>query len=137
MEEKKVTKEELREYLRGVLHFETEDLLAECVDHLHEGRSIVLDALSYLGNGRHEKRTLKYRYKYKMIVPILDKNNRLYSTDLFISPKENAEKGCYGVYCVTRQLAIGLVNVLETDYSNERFGHGYRDGKYGSFKIKK
>ena len=137
MEKKKLTKKEIRGAVVTIMRFETEELLNEIVDGIYDGYSVIVDALSYRGNGSYVRRNSKDRYKYKMIVPILDKYNNLYSTDLHEGGVENAIKGDYGIYRATRQLVIGVIVKIETDYKIERFGFGYRDGNYGIYKLVK
>ncbi len=135
MNTKTLTKEEVRDALKKVMYFETDELLQEATKILCEGKSVLVDGLTYLGNGQHTRRTNKKRYKYKMIVPIVDSQGSLYSTDLFEGNVKNAITGKYGVYIVTRQLCIDVVGGIDTDYDIERFDFGYKDDKYGRFKV--
>ena len=136
MEEKRLTKEEVKKALENILHFENDLDLDWSVDKLLGGDSIVVDALAYIGNGKWVKRESKKRYKYKMIVPILDKNNNLYSTDLFSGDIKNAICGKYAIYRATRQKVINVGGRVDTDYSLDRFEFGYKDGSYGIFLLK-
>jgi len=130
-----LTKEELSSALRNVMDFETEDLFNKVLSCLISGDSALIDAISYIGNGRYVQRNLKKRYKYKLIVPIVDRNMNLYSTDLYEGSAERAIKGEYGIYRHTRQLCIDFISKIPTDYDKNRFDYGYRDEEYGISKI--
>lgn len=135
MESKQLTKEELGVSLKKIMHFETDEIFNKVLLGLASGRSVLVDAIAYIGNGRYVKRTLKKRYKYKLITPILDNQNNLYSTDLYEGGAENALKGPYGIYVCTRQMCIDFITTVDTDYSVDRFDFGYKDGKYGTYKL--
>jgi len=135
MQEKIITKEELSNSIKNVMSFETEDIFKKVINALLEGKSVLLDAVSYIGNGRYVDRGLKKRYKYKLIAPILDNNNNLYSTDLYEGGAERAIKGEYGIYRATRQLCVDFISEIEPDYNKERFDFGYKNEEYGIYKI--
>jgi protein involved in sex pheromone biosynthesis len=135
MNEIKLSKEEIGKKLKDVLHFDDDFTFNKTVEGLSEGYSVVLDAVAYIGNGRCVDRNKKKRYQYKMIVPILTDHGQFYSTDLFEKSSKNAIDGSYALYQHTRQLAVGIVGVVDTVYSPERFEFCYRDGKYGFNKL--
>jgi len=135
MDTKKFTKKEVEKMVREVMFFEKKEHFNAVVKAIHNGSSVVVDGLSYIGNGKYVNRNLKKRYKYKMLVPIVDKYNNLYSTDLYEGGAERAIKGQYAIYRITRQLAIGIVAIIETDYNVDRLDWGYRDDKWGYYKI--
>lgn len=113
-------------------------LLDRVTEGICAGKSVLIDAVGYLGNGRYEKENKRGRYKYKLFVPIMDKHGRLYSTDLFSGGSGNAVKGNYGIYYCTRQLVVDVIEDFEADYRDERFEFGYRKGdndRYGQFKV--
>ena len=110
-------------------------LLDEVTDGLCAGYSVLVDALCYRGNGNYDKPNKKDRYRYKLIVPIVSNSNDFYSTDLFSGDAENAIKAKYGIYTYTRQWLIKVVAKVEADYSIDRFGNGYKEEKYGIYKL--
>lgn len=122
---------EICEALRDVMHFESDDILIDCATAIQSGKSVILDALAYLGNSRWEHPGKKDRYRFKMIIPVFDNDHRIYSTDLFKVNSEHARNACYGIYSHTRQMATSVVQKVDPVISIERFGHGYQDGKYG------
>lgn len=130
-----MARKEVEWSVSSIMKFDTDELFKEVVDSLCSGFSVVVDAVAYMGNGRYERRNKKARYRFKMITPIADKCGLLYSTDLFEGGAENAIKGHYGIYRATRQLVVGVVAKVETDYNIERFGFGYKDGSYGIYKV--
>lgn len=135
MREINLTKEEIREKIKKILYFDEEWLLNKTVEDLSKGYSVVLDAVTYIGNGRWVDPGKKKRYQYKMIVPILTNDGNFYSTDLYEKSSKNAIDGAYALYIHTRQLAVSLVGVVNTDYRPERFEFGYKDGSYGFNKL--
>lgn len=134
METKILTKEEVKGAVKNIMDFESDETLDQVVEGLCEGYSVVVDALTYLGAGSYTKRSKKDRYRYKVIVPILTEKGNFYSTDLF-KDMANAVKAHYGTYFKTQQLVIDFVAKIATDYSNERFSFGYKDGSYGIYKL--
>lgn len=131
---KKLTRDEVWWSVTSILHFDTPEIRENLVDALIAGKSVVLDALSYIGNGKWVSPKKQGRYKYKMIVPIATNLDVLYSTDLFVD-LEDATRGKYGVYSHTRQMAVKIVLLLYTDYEIERFDFGYKDGSYGIYSL--
>lgn len=131
------TKEEIKQSLKNILYWDNDLDLDFAIDTLSKGESIVIDAISYIGNGKWVNKLSKNRYKYKMIVPIMDKNNNLYSTDLFEGDIKNAICGKYGIYRATRQKCVNVVAKVDTNYSLNRFDFGYKDGIYGIYGIYK
>lgn len=129
MKEKKMTREEVREYVRKIMSWETDELLEAVLDHIIKGEAVMVDALPYMGNGKYDKS--RKRYRYKVITPILG-NYTFYSTDLF-QEADHAMSASYEIYTHTRQLVIKIVGTV--GYDPERMGHGYRDGGYGIFKL--
>lgn len=134
-EEKKLSRDQISEALQNILSFESGELFDSVLNSLHAGKSVLIDALAYMGNGKHENRKKKKRYRFKMIVPIVSNNGSLYSTDLYEGGSENAMKGRYAIYRATRQMAVELIAEIETDYRIERFEHGYREDSYGFYKV--
>lgn len=133
-----MAREEVREAVKRVMTWDFgnggEELLNAVTDGICDGKSVVVDAVSYLGNGKYEKENKRGRYRYKMFVPFVDKNGHIYSTDLFVDMKHSI-KATYEVYSFTRQLVIEVVAKIDTDYSLERFGHGYTAEKWGIERI--
>lgn len=121
----------LKEKLLKVMHFENEQVLDEAVEALDSGRSVLLETELYCGNG-------KWRlgeYRYKMIVPSVDKTGRLYSTDVF-KTHSAAIEATYEIYICTRQNVLRVVRVLPADLSDNRYGFGYTQDSYGRFTLK-
>lgn len=116
----------MKDAVKKVMYFDTDALLDEVVALLSNGKSVVVMTELYLGNGKWKLD----KYRYKMLVPVADKSGCLYSTDVFPSV-ENAIAGEYGIYRATRQNAKKVVMSLEADISNERYGWGYTEEKYG------
>jgi hypothetical protein len=135
METKQFKKEDIEKMVHEVMFFEKPEIFNSVVKAICNGDSVVVDGLCYKGNGQYVNRNLKKRYKYKMLVPIVDKYDNLYSTDLYEGNKENAIKGEYAIYRITRQLAIGIVCIVETDYKLKRFDFGYTQDNWGQYKI--
>jgi len=135
MKTKKVSKEQLKGIVSNIMEFETDELLEKAVNSLFEGYSVIVDAVCYIGNGRYVDKKSKKRYKYKMIVPILDNYNNLYSTDLYQENSSNAIMAKYAIYRATRQKVVDVVAGIKTDYSLNRFDFGYKNGEYGIFKM--
>lgn len=136
MKTKKLSLEDIKKYLKNIIIFEDMEMLDEAAQAISKGYSVVLDALSYRGNGHWVKANERGRYKYKMIVPIFSNDGVFYSTDLYKGGAENAIRGKYAIYRATRQLVFGIVAKVEADYDIKRFEHGYADGSYGIFKLK-
>lgn len=139
MEIKEISRDEVRESIKKIMVWDYdnggEELLDNIVNRICKGRSVLIDAVSYLGNGKYVKENKRGRYKHKLIVPIVDNNGNIYSTDLYKGHSDNAVNGRYAIYTYTRQWALYVIEDFETDYQIERFEHGYRDDKWGSFKI--
>lgn len=134
---KRMTEEEVRESVERVMSWDDEQLLDEVVQAICDGKSVVVNALSYIGNGKYVKENTRGRYKYKMFVPFVDKNGHIYSTDLFKGHISNAKKASFEIYSFTRQLVIEVVEVFETDFNTawDKFGHGYTPEKWGQNRI--
>ena len=138
MKPKKLNRiDEIKESLKKIMIFEDVQMLNEAAEGISDGYSIVVDALSYRGNGHWVAANRKDRYKYKMIVPIMSNSGILYSTDLFKGGMENAINGKYAVYSGTRQLVLGVLAKIQPDFDNNRFESGYKDGNYGINILKK
>lgn len=135
METKQLTKEEIKIAVSNIMNFEKDELIDEISGGLYDGYSVLIDAVSYIGNGRWVNPKLKKRYKYKLIAPIVDDYNNLYSTDLYELNAEYAINGHYGIYTATRQMCIGIISIIKANYSIEKFMPGYRDAKYGIYKL--
>lgn len=139
VKERKMSRHEVEQAIRKVMVWDFgnggEELLAEITRGICDGKSVVVDAVSYIGNGRYVKEGTKDRYQYKMFVPFVDKRGNIYSTDLFKGSKENAIKATYEIYTCTRQWVIKVVDVIDTDYSLNRFGHGYTPDDWGIERI--
>lgn len=138
---KRMTEDEVRESVKRVMSWDFgnggEQLLEEVTQAICDGKSVVVDALTYKGNGNYAKESERGRYKYKMFVPFCDKNGSIYSTDLFKGSINGAKKASYEIYSHTRQLVIGVVEVFDTDYETawKKFGHGYTPEKWGQNRI--
>ena len=136
-----MTEDEVRESVKRVMTWDFgnggEELLEQITQAICDRKSVVIDAVSYLGNGKYVKHNTKGRYKYKMFVPFVDKNGNIYSTDLFKGNINNAKTAIYEIYSFTRQLVIEIVEVLDTDFATawNRFGYGYTPEKWGQNMI--
>jgi hypothetical protein len=120
----------VRDELKSVMYFETDELLEDVAERIAEGRSVLVMAEQYLGAGKWKLG----KCRYKLLVPVLDKDGRLYSTDLF-EKTEPALDGKYGIYQFTRQNAIKIILSCDADLRDERFGHGYTEEKYGRIPV--
>lgn len=133
---RRLTEEEVREAVKKVMTWETEKPLDRVVQAICDGKSVIVDAVCYRGNGRYESSRAKDRYKYKMFVPFVDKRGNIYSTDLF-KEFEYAKDATFEVYTFTRQKVLGVVAIFETDWNTawERFGFGYTERDWGQERI--
>lgn len=130
----KKTKKDIEKAVRDMMEFEEGTNLFNLIVYaLSQKKSVIVDAVVYIGNGRHEKKTKKNRYRYKMIVPIMDDMGNLYSTDLFNGEPKYAEKSSYEIYRHTRQLVVDVVYIVTPDYAAKRRGWGYK--KNGFNKV--
>jgi hypothetical protein len=114
------------------MHFDKPELLDAVVTRICEGKSVLVDALAYRGNGKYDRS--RDRYHFKVISPIACRDT-FYSTDLY-KKAEHAMEGKFGVYTYTRQLVIKVICYFDPEFSAEKLDHGYKEGKYGLYKIK-
>lgn len=132
MQEKHLTHEQIALALKKVMYWDDDNDVLDAATLLGQGHSVLVDALSYIGNGKWERKNKKDRYRYKVIAPILDEYGDLYSTDLFSGDAKHAIAAKLGIYQATRQLVIEVVSGVQ--HAGE-LGHGYKDGKYGVYKL--
>ncbi len=118
------TLEDVREMLEKICYWENEWLVEETAKLLLQGKSVVVDALPYIGNGRWERSEKRGRYKYKMFVPALNENGSLYSTDLFSGTPSRAIEGQYGTYRHTRQKVIAIASSVPAEIDSKRLTFG-------------
>lgn len=135
MQQKEITIEDLKKELNRVIDFNDDRLLNLALDGLSRGRSIVVDAVSYLGNGSYEKQNKRGRYKYKLIVPVISKAGELYSTDLFKDDVKYAIRAKYALYH-TQQMVVDIIAEIKPDFDEKRMEFGYTQEKYGYYKLK-
>lgn len=121
-----MSQEDVKQAIMTIMYFDTDELLEEVLERISEGKSVVLLTELYMGAGRWKLS----KYKYKMIVPVLDKHLRFYSTDVF-EFVQDALEGEYGIYSVTRQNAKKIMCSLDADTADSRFGFGYTEEDYG------
>jgi hypothetical protein len=137
MEKLQMTREEVYENVKKIMTWDFENdgekLLNEVVDGICASKSVVIDATAYIGNGKYVPLRRKDRYKYKMIVPAVDKNKSIFSTDLYSGDMKFAIEGQYGIYTYTRQLVIKVLALVEPDISLERLMH--REAERGFFML--
>ena len=136
-----MSEDEVRESVKKVMSWDFgnggEELLEEVTQAICDGKSVVVDAVSYKGNGKYVRENERGRYKYKMFVPFCDKNGNIYSTDLFKGHISGAKKAKFEIYSYTRQLVIDVVEVFDTDFATAwtKFGWGYTPEKWGQNRI--